>query len=126
MLVPANLYSQHVDYGIVGWPESCFTPKSTKFDIWKHFLPEWHAVSYRKKLELKMVDLDYVYTTPKQNNSGRIYVTVLTQQFVNLNFTFEFTVLRPGAGCIKKWLKLTMISGNVNQSEPRILYLITI
>ena len=34
-------------------------------------------------------------------------------------------ILRPGAGCIKKWLKLTMISGNVNQSEPRILYLIT-
>ena len=32
----------------------------------------------------------------------------------------------PGAGCIKKWLKLTMISGKVNQSEQRILYLITI
>ena len=32
----------------------------------------------------------------------------------------------PGAGCIKKGLKLTMISGNGNQSEPRILYLITI
>ena len=31
-----------------------------------------------------------------------------------------------GAGCIKKWWKLTMISGNVNQSESRILYLITI
>ena len=26
----------------------------------------------------------------------------------------------------KKWLKLTMISENVNQSEQRILYLITI
>ena len=34
--------------------------------------------------------------------------------------------IRPGAGCIKKWLKLTMISGYVNQSEQRILYLITI
>ena len=34
---------------------------------------------------------------------------------------------QPGAGCIiKKLLKLTMISGNVNQSELRVLYLITI
>ena len=31
-----------------------------------------------------------------------------------------------GAGCIKKLLKLTMISRNVNQLESRILYLITI
>ena len=30
----------------------------------------------------------------------------------------------PGAGCIKKLLKLTMISGKVNQSEQRILYFI--
>ena len=34
--------------------------------------------------------------------------------------------LQSGAGCIKKGLKLTMISRNVNQSEQRILYLITI
>ena len=33
---------------------------------------------------------------------------------------------KSGPGCIKKLLKLTMISGNVNQSGPRILYLITI
>ena len=32
----------------------------------------------------------------------------------------------PGASCIKKLLKLTMISKKINQSEPRILYLITI
>ena len=30
------------------------------------------------------------------------------------------------AGCIKKRLKLTVISGNANQPEPCILYLITI
>ena len=35
-------------------------------------------------------------------------------------------IIIPGAGCIKKWLKLTMISANVDQSEPRILYLTTI
>ena len=35
--------------------------------------------------------------------------------------------LKNWAGCIKKRLKLTMISGNhVNQSEQRILYLITV
>ena len=30
------------------------------------------------------------------------------------------------AGCVKKLLKLTMIGGNVNKSEQRILYLSTI
>ena len=41
-----------------------------------------------------------------------------------IEYDFELTL--PGAGCIKKWLKLTMISGNFNQSEAGILYLITI
>ena len=42
------------------------------------------------------------------------------------NFVKNIKIFQTGTGCIKKLLKLTMISENVNQSEPRILYLITI
>ena len=46
----------------------------------------------------------------------------------NIRIIFIFTIASKisGAGGIKKLLKLTMISGNFNQSEPRILYLIVI
>ena len=49
---------------------------------------------------------------------------VLTEWTASKNKRFWWLIT--GAVCIKKWLKLTMISRNVNQSEQRILYLITI
>ena len=58
---------------------------------------------------------DEVFTT---TNSGSPVAETLASIVINQ--------LLPGAGCIKKWLKLAMISANVNQSEPRILYLIPI
>ena len=69
------------------------------------------------------------------NDTIFVYIRTRNEQLVRVEQKTEIifdwiclfsAVLKPGASCIKKWLKLTMISGNVNQPESRILYLISI
>ena len=107
----------------------CLTSKSTptenKVHTWNSrdymWGPIWTRVVWDKRRE------------------ATVGTRVSTSTFRGLNFDignydFNSTLRRAfrhiypsGAGCIKKWLKLTsMISGKVNQSESRILYLITI